>query len=94
MVLPNPTGTHGPVMLGLRPEHLVPDAQGPITMQVQLAEPLGANTLLHGELPDGSAFTASLAGVHSVGHGGDSLRLSVTPAHMHVFDKATGQRSG
>jgi len=92
MVLPNSGRVSGPVMLGLRPEHLVPDAQGPITMQVQLAEPLGANTLLHGKLPDGAAFTASLAGVHRVSHGGEALRLSVTSEHVHVFDKTTGQR--
>lgn len=92
MGLPNPTGVSGPVMLGLRPEHLVPDAQGPISMTVMLAEPLGANTLLHGKLPDGSAFTASLAGVHSVGHGGEALRLSVAAEHMHLFDAASGVR--
>ena len=92
MVLPNPTGVSGPVMLGLRPEHLTPDPEGPITMQVQLAEPLGANTLLHGKLLDGSAFTASLAGVHSVGHGGEALRLSVAAEHMHLFDATSGAR--
>ena len=92
MGLPNPTGVSGPVMLGLRPEHLVPDAQGPITMQVMLAEPLGANTLLHGKLPDGSAFTASLSGVHRVGHGGEALRLSVAAEHMHLFDATSGAR--
>ncbi len=92
MILPNPDGAQGPVMLGLRPEHLVPDPEGPITMQVQLAEPLGANTLLHGKLPDGSAFTASLAGVHSVGHGGEALRLSVAAEHMHLFDATSGAR--
>ncbi|GAW35997.1 sn-glycerol-3-phosphate import ATP-binding protein UgpC [Roseovarius sp. A-2] len=92
MRLPNPAAAQGPVMLGLRPEHLVPDPDGPIALQVQLAEPLGANTLLHGKLPDGTAFTASLAGVHNVGHGGEALRLSVTPEHMHFFDKTTRRR--
>ena len=92
MVLPNPTGLRGPVMLGLRPEHLVPDAQGPISMTVMLAEPLGANTLLHGKLPDGAAFTASLAGVHSAARGGEPLRLSVAAEHMHLFDATSGAR--
>jgi sn-glycerol 3-phosphate transport system ATP-binding protein len=92
--LPNPSGVTGPVMLGLRPEHLSPDPQGPIEMQVLLAEPLGANTLLHGKLGTGESFTASLPGVHTVGHGGETLRLSIAPGNMHLFDKMTGERLG
>ncbi|MAO00120.1 sn-glycerol-3-phosphate ABC transporter ATP-binding protein UgpC [uncultured Roseovarius sp.] len=92
--LPNPTGHRGPVMLGLRPEHLVPDPEGPIAMQVQLAEPLGANTLLHGKLETGQGFTASLPGVHTVAHGGEILRLGIKPENMHLFDRATGRRLG
>jgi sn-glycerol 3-phosphate transport system ATP-binding protein len=94
MRLPNPRGHSGPVMLGLRPEHLTPDPQGAIAMQVQLAEPLGANTLLHGKLPTGQGFTASLPGVHTVAHGGETLRLGIKPANMHLFDRATGMRLG
>ncbi len=94
MVLPNPMGLRGLVMLGLRPEHLVPDPQGPIVMQVQLAEPLGANTLLHGKLGDGESFTASLPGVHRIGQERAPLRLSVAPERMHFFDPATGHRLG
>ena len=91
-VLPNPSGAAGPVMLGLRPEHLTPDPDGPIAMQVLLAEPLGANTLLHGRLPSGDAFTASLPGVHRTGGTDATLRLGLDPAHLHLFDPATGAR--
>jgi len=94
MTLPNPAGISGPVMLGLRPEHLHPDPDGPIAMEVLLAEPLGANTLLHGRLAGGQSFTASLPGVHRAGHGGETLRLSVPPDNMHVFDRETGRRLG
>ena len=93
-ILPNPTGATGPVMLGLRPEHLVPDPDGPIAMEVMLAEPLGANTLLHGRLTGGQGFTASLPGVHSAGHGGETVRLSIATGNMHVFDPDTGARLG
>src|SRR5438067_4605494 len=37
-----------PVALGVRPEHLQPVADGPLEFEVELAEPLGADTLLHG----------------------------------------------
>ncbi|MDZ7710387.1 MAG: sn-glycerol-3-phosphate ABC transporter ATP-binding protein UgpC [Roseovarius sp.] len=93
-VLPNPGGVQGHIMLGLRPEHLTPDPDGPLAMQVLLAEPLGANTLLHGKLAGGQSFTASLPGVHQAGHGGETLRLSVSPEKMHFFDGDTGQRLG
>ena len=91
-ILPNPGGVQGPVMLGLRPEHLVPDPDGPLILQVLLAEPLGANTLLHGKLASGQSFTASLPGVHQAGHGGEVLRLSIPPQKMHLFDAKSGQR--
>lgn len=90
--LPNPRGHSGPVMLGMRPEHLTPDPEGPIAMQVLLAEPLGANTLLHGKLEGGQNFTASLPGVHQVAQGGAQLRLGIAPANMHLFDHKTGAR--
>ncbi|MGR3460215.1 MAG: ABC transporter ATP-binding protein [Roseovarius sp.] len=94
MILPNPTGVSGPVMLGLRPEHLSPDPDGPIAMKVLLAEPLGANTLLHGKLAGGQSFTASLPGVHRAGHRDEPLRLSILPENMHVFDRDTERRVG
>jgi sn-glycerol 3-phosphate transport system ATP-binding protein len=77
----------GPVKLGLRPEHVVPDADGPLALAVHLAEPLGANTLLHGKL-DGSdiAFTASVAGVHRTDGRGQILRLNADPNNLHLFD--------
>ena len=82
----------GPVKLGLRPEHVVPDADGPLALVVHLAEPLGANTLLHGMLEGTDiAFTASLAGVHRTGGRGQVLRLNADPANLHLFDMA-GQR--
>jgi len=93
-VLPAPPGVRGPVMLGLRPEHLVPDPDGPLSMQVLLAEPLGANTLLHGALAGGQSFTASLPGVHRAGARGEVLRLSIPPENMHLFDPRSGRRLG
>ena len=94
MALPNPTGVQGPVMLGLRPEHLVPDPEGPIELQVLLGEPLGANTLLHGKLATGAGFIASLPGVHRVTPGEAVLRLSIEASNIHLFDAETGRWLG
>ena len=89
------TSTHqdGPVKLGIRPEHVTPDDNGPLTLKVHLSEPLGANTLLHGRLEGSNAeFTASLPGVHVSQNKGHELRLSVQPGHAHLFDPNTQLR--
>jgi sn-glycerol 3-phosphate transport system ATP-binding protein len=82
----------GAVKLGLRPEHLLADPEGPLEMTVRLAEPLGANTLLHGRLVGvGAEITASLPGVHRAA-GGETLGLRADAAHAHLFDPASGLR--
>jgi len=86
------TSATGKVSVGIRPEHVIADENGPLSITVQMGEPLGANTLLHGRL-DGTndAFTLSLPGVHHA-VAGETIRFSVDPAQMHFFDKETGQR--
>ena len=86
---------NGPVKLGLRPEHLVSDENGPIEAHIQMSEPLGANTLLHGRIgTKGDAITVSLPGVHTIGDAGATQRFSVHHDHIHLFDPSTGQRMG
>ncbi|OSP53991.1 ABC transporter ATP-binding protein [Pseudoruegeria sp. SK021] len=92
MMLPGPGGS-GSVQLGIRPEHLSRDEAGPLQMHVNLAEPLGANTLLHGWLAGTQLpFTASVPGVWRMTGGTEELQLSVDPEHLHFFDKTTGRR--
>ncbi|SFI27799.1 sn-glycerol-3-phosphate import ATP-binding protein UgpC [Jannaschia pohangensis] len=90
--LPLHSRLSGPVTVGIRPEHVIPDAEGPLAMTVQMGEPLGANTLLHGRMAGRSdAFTVSLAGVHHA-VAGETLRFGVDPANLPFFDPKTGQR--
>ena len=91
--IPLRAGEDKSLKAGIRPEHVRLDDSGPISFAVNLAEPLGANTLLHGHL-DGSeeSFTASLPGVHRLGEYGETIKLSVDPALIHLFDAGTGQR--
>jgi sn-glycerol 3-phosphate transport system ATP-binding protein len=60
---------------------------------VKLAEPLGANTLLHGAI-EGSAdsFTVSLQGVHQAALVSDVRRFHIEQGKAHVFDVETGLR--
>jgi sn-glycerol 3-phosphate transport system ATP-binding protein len=88
-----PSPQEGDVMVGIRPEHLLVDPQGPLVLAVSAAEPLGANTLLHGHL-EGSetVFTASLPGVHLQTKSSEAVRLAVAPENIHLFDRDTGKR--
>ncbi len=75
--------------IGIRPEHLIP-GDG-LDLLIDLIEPLGSETLVHGHLTNGEeqSLVVKLTGPAL---GGD--RLSVTPqiGHVHVFDQASGRR--
>ncbi len=91
--LPCDLSLNGPLQLGIRPEHLTQAEDGPLRLAVSFAEPLGANTLLHGRLAGSeSAFTASLPGVHRATSDVQSLSFTVDPGDLHFFDKDSGKR--
>jgi sn-glycerol 3-phosphate transport system ATP-binding protein len=74
--------------LGIRPEHLR-IGQGGLDVVVDLVEPLGGESVLHGKLPDGTPLTARLQGAtYSDGPMGVILPLEL----LHVFDGETGKR--
>ncbi|WP_278921097.1 MULTISPECIES: sn-glycerol-3-phosphate import ATP-binding protein UgpC [Pseudophaeobacter] len=82
----------GQVLLGMRPEHLIPDAAGPIAIEVEMVEQLGANTLLHGTLSGTDhAMVASVSG-HVSAEMGTVHRFAVTPELLHLFDPETQKR--
>jgi sn-glycerol 3-phosphate transport system ATP-binding protein len=79
--------------IGIRPEHLVPGplvpGAGGLVLELDLIEPLGSETLMHGHLPgaDAGSIVVKLAG-HAPA--GAQLPVTVPPEHMHVFDSASG----
>ncbi|WP_207540656.1 sn-glycerol-3-phosphate ABC transporter ATP-binding protein UgpC [Sabulicella rubraurantiaca] len=87
--LPGRAGADGAgVLIGIRPEHLRPGAGG-LSPTIELVEPLGSESVLHGRLPDGSPLTARLPGaVHAEG----ALALTLPPESLHVFDAGSGKR--
>ncbi len=78
-----------------------PDA-GSLTLCVDLIEPLGSETLVHGRLdratvPRGATTPEGAAQemvVRLPGHApaGERLPLRLMPEHLHLFDRATGRR--
>lgn len=82
----------GFVTLGIRPEHLKPDTDGPIEIEVDLFEQLGANTLLHGVLKGTQTeCVASLPGHVSIERGA-TMSFSASSDLLHLFDPETGKR--
>ena len=83
----------GNIKLGIRPEHLAPIDKGGLEVSFQVAEPLGANTLLHGRLPGSDQpITASFPGVHQVTSEPKINRLSADSSQIHLFDCSSGER--
>ncbi len=80
----------GAVTLGVRPEHVALSPDG-IRLQVELVEPLGSETLVHGRMEDGTPLLAKLPGAAELA---DSITVALDPAALHVFDAETGARLG
>lgn len=93
-VIDAPTSHVGPARLGIRPEHIEPSVDGPISVRVGLTEPLGANTLLYGSIEGtGEALTISVPGVHRApGDGHDIVGVAFPRGHLHLFDPNSGRR--
>ena len=92
-VLDGSTAVEGKVSVGVRPEHLALDDNGPLELDVGFTEPLGASTLVHGRLAGtDKSVTASLPGVHDMQSSAGKIRFAVAPESIHIFDKHTGRR--
>ncbi len=81
------------VLQGVRPEHLEPCAEGDAKMHadIDLVEPLGADTLAHGVV-NGARIIVRLPAATVVSEG--RLPLRFDPGEEHFFDAASGQRIG
>lgn len=108
LTVPIATKQTGEVTVGIRPEHVILDPQGPLSLTVQLGEPLGANTILHGKLADkmdsgggkldsgggsGEGVAFSIS-LPGIHHAnsGDVVRFNIAPENLHIFARDSGQR--
>ena len=81
-----------PVAVGIRPEHLHPAADGPLEFEIELAEPLGADTLLHGRFGEAHELVTVRQGGHVQARPGEKRRFRADPGHLHLFDSQSGRR--
>ncbi len=79
------------VVVGIRPESLVPGKSGSALLgKVLMVEPTGAQT--HVTIQIGENSVGALVDGNIDVNLGDAFEVSVTPAQVHVFDKTTGNR--
>jgi multiple sugar transport system ATP-binding protein len=81
----------GAVRLGVRPEHfrLAPAGEG-LPMTVKVVEPTGSETMVFLSFGD-EAVTAVFRERHAF-EPGAQVHVAPDPAHLHLFDAASGQR--
>jgi multiple sugar transport system ATP-binding protein len=87
-----PRATNGAeLVVGIRPEHVRLDPDGPIELRVDVVEALGGQKFVYGLLDGGQTFTIGIdPALHPAE--GESLRVSPLPEHVHVFDAGSGER--
>jgi sn-glycerol 3-phosphate transport system ATP-binding protein len=82
------------VLFGIRPEHLEPCAESEARMvvEVDLIEPLGADTLVYGHLASNPAARVAARLGAALDARAGRLPLRYDPAQVHYFDAGTGSR--
>jgi sn-glycerol 3-phosphate transport system ATP-binding protein len=75
--------------IGIRPEHL--ESGTGLDLLIDLIEPLGSETLVHGHLTGGEEQSLVVKLVGSA-PAGDRLEVRPQTEHLHVFDQDSGQR--
>ena len=87
--VPHLPGSGHAALIGIRPEDLDLDRDGPIELHVRAVEELGAQRLVHGQVGGTTDVTVALPSDSDLQ---DVLRLSAPPGALHRFDAKTGRR--
>ncbi len=78
------------IAIGIRPQHALLSADADATpLTVELIEPLGSETLIHGRLADGSGFMLRVSGPAPAV---ETIKISLPARYIHVFDADSGKR--
>ncbi|CAB3789072.1 ABC transporter ATP-binding protein [Paraburkholderia fynbosensis] len=75
----------GQLTLGIRAEHVVIDANGPLGGRAEFIERLGDRSLAHVSLASNQLIVIEIPREYEL-QAGDPLRMSIDAAHLHLFD--------
>jgi len=78
------------VTLGIRPEQYRLDPAGPVRLVVNVIEPTGSESHIYGHV--GETEVRAVFRERILVRPGETLRLSVKPERIHLFDSSTGLR--
>ncbi|MGO4910602.1 ABC transporter ATP-binding protein [Pseudorhodobacter sp. W20_MBD10_FR17] len=84
-----PATISGPVTIGLRPEDILLDAAGPLSLEVAIVEELGAHRLLHGTV---SGQPISVHVNKDIPATTGTVRVTLKPNALSFFATETGLR--
>ncbi len=81
-------------LLGIRPEHLEPcaESEAMLVADVDLIEPLGADTLVYGHIGDGDSARIAARLPATADARAGKLALRYDPANVHWYDPQSGVR--
>jgi multiple sugar transport system ATP-binding protein len=84
---------HDRLVAGIRPEHLTV-GDGELTVRVGLVEDVGRDSYIYGQLAGDPGSDVIVGPGREHPRPGDVIKLGVDPAHLHLFDAASGLRVG
>ncbi len=80
------------IIFGIRPEHIIISDKSDLTLNVEIVEQLGADTLVHGVLgKNGEEIIVRLDGIKTIKEG-DNIGIKMPQSSIHLFDKDSGLR--
>jgi multiple sugar transport system ATP-binding protein len=82
----------GPVVLGVRPEHVRVSADGALPAVVSVVESLGHERHVVCRLESGELVIVRQDAAEPAPGEGSAVRLTTDAAHLHLFDATTGRR--
>jgi multiple sugar transport system ATP-binding protein len=85
---------HSKLTVGIRPEHLSVGSEGELTLDVALVEDLGSDSYIYGHLAGDANSHVIVRADREHPHPGETVKVKVDTAHLHLFDGATGLRVG
>jgi multiple sugar transport system ATP-binding protein len=85
---------HSRLTVGIRPEHLSIGSDGELKLDVALVEDLGSDSYVYGHLAGDADSHVIVRAGREHPHPGESVKVKVDTAHLHLFDAGTGRRLG